>query len=89
MSIFVTGRRNARFATLERIWFAQASSLNTGWGARPAEAFAEGEAEAGLQTNSFCRVGVSLTPVTLKGPSIIPLRNRGSPAGLCASWLAR
>ena len=43
----------------------------------------------GVHTNSFWRDGISLMPVTLYGPSMMPLRSRGMPDGLCASWLAR
>ena len=48
------------------------------------------DAAAGVHTNSCRRSGLSLMPVTLYGPSMLPVRSRGvALAGLCASRLSR
>ena len=74
MSSPSTGRRNARRASVDRICSAQAGSS---------------AAAAGRQTKTRSRVGVSLTPVTLYGPSTTPSSSRGMPEGLWASSDAR
>src|SRR5678809_1070962 len=86
MSASTTGRRNARRATAERILEAHPASLASTGRGDPAEALAEAD---GVQMNNCLRDGVLLMPVTLYGPSMLPVRSRGSPDGLCASRLSR
>ena len=74
MSDFASGRRNARRATVDRIRSAHGASC---------------AAVFGVHTKSFCRDSDSPAPVTSYGPSMIALRSRGMPDGLCASCVAR
>src|SRR6185503_906704 len=74
MSSASTERLKARRASDDKICEAQAGSS---------------AALAGRHTKTRSRVGVSLTPVTLYGPSTTPSSRRGMPDGLCASSEAR
>ena len=46
-------------------------------------------ADAGRHTKSRSRLGVSLTPFTLYGPSTFTVRSRGRPPIMWTSWLSR